>query len=161
MSLWSGKQGAVNETNLISQITKNLAYLLEANVSDPISATRPSSAQKKFVSTVFPDTEIYPPQLVVEVLLDNGAPIGLGSTQPTGYSVFADIHVLAKTAPQLDTVTQDVLKALRSQKNALISWGMHPTASFIRGVTTTRKMEVAGTKIRMRTVQAFFKVYVS
>lgn len=102
---------AVTDANLISNTTVELRNLLINNLTDPVTRTGTS----RLVMTSFPERDVQYPFVVVTV---NNVTADAGPMSSTAkyFTIKADVEVLAKDMPGLDSLTDQCLDALRTEQ---------------------------------------------
>jgi len=103
---------SVTTNNFISETTLFLRDDLLSNVTDPISAKRPSTS--KWVATDYPHRDSVYPCITVKV--SNAVSTGRMGAQSTLHwtTLDAEIRVWARTVKERDVISQDIINRLRT-----------------------------------------------
>lgn len=107
------KKMVVNSATFISDTVKYIRDVLRSNITDPISASRPSNSG--FVMTSYPRKEVVYP-IVTIVLRDmSSVPLGQGS-ESEKLDGGIEIRVWGRDVVERDTISEEIIDYLRDNK---------------------------------------------
>lgn len=145
---------SIDTTKIINNALKKIEEVLENNLTDPKSGSRPPTTS--FIMTAYPEKIPYYP-VVICFQVSGRADRLCGNADMLEYDLLFSVDVFAKSTKELDSICDDILNQMRVNWDDFRTFGMYALSMPI----TFRSNPMSDRGIHRKSAEYGFKIYVS